>query len=224
MEIFIDEAISRVLSETGNTLQDTLPIRRIITYYSIYKELILSENMKVVSSNLGLSVDIIEKITSRTLYPLHLDKPKNIKWSSWLLALINYKRCNICNRILNRPLCYSKDSHNWDTYNYACKECKAVDRAVFTYNNPEYNNKSYLKSKSAYIARSIQYKTKRKLATPPWANLDKIKEIYDTCPEGYHVDHIIPLQGNTVSGLHVENNLRHLPALENIQKSNKYRG
>jgi hypothetical protein len=58
-------------------------------------------------------------------------------------------------------------------------------------------------------------------ATPKWANLDKIKEIYMNCPKGYHVDHIIPLQGVGICGLHVENNLQYLPAIENIRKGNR---
>lgn len=58
--------------------------------------------------------------------------------------------------------------------------------------------------------------------TPPWASIDKIKEIFKNCPEGYHVDHIIPLQGELVSGLHVETNLQYLPAKENLQKQNKF--
>jgi hypothetical protein len=38
----------------------------------------------------------------------------------------------------------------------------------------------------------------------------------------HHVDHIIPLQGKKVSGLHVFSNLRVIPGEENVKKSNKY--
>ena len=54
-----------------------------------------------------------------------------------------------------------------------------------------------------------------------WTNLEKIKEIYKNCPKGFHVDHIIPLVSDKVCGLHVENNLRIIPAEENISKGNK---
>ena len=58
---------------------------------------------------------------------------------------------------------------------------------------------------------------------PAWADMDKIREIYVNKPEGCHVDHIIPLKGKLVSGLHVENNLQYLSAEENMRKHNTFK-
>lgn len=79
------------------------------------------------------------------------------------------------------------------------------------------NNKGYLAAKSAkQRANKIQ-------RTPSWADLTKINEFYKNCPKGYHVDHILPLNGKNVCGLHVLSNLQYLEAKENIMKSNKFK-
>lgn len=64
--------------------------------------------------------------------------------------------------------------------------------------------------------------------TPLWADTDAMDTFYRDCPEGMHVDHIIPLVGKTVdghlvSGLHVLNNLQYLSATANLRKHNKMR-
>lgn len=80
----------------------------------------------------------------------------------------------------------------------------------------------YKDNKSDFIARNAKRHAAKLQRTVSWANLSKIKDIYSKCPTGYHVDHIIPLQGELVSGLHVENNLQYLTASENMIKGNKF--
>lgn len=85
--------------------------------------------------------------------------------------------------------------------------------------------REYLALPTTKALRRAWYAKRRALklrATPAWANEEKIKKIYAECPKGHHVDHIVPLQGRKVCGLHVEDNLQYLPAAENIRKSNKH--
>lgn len=56
--------------------------------------------------------------------------------------------------------------------------------------------------------------------TPPWADLKVIRAIYEACPPGHEVDHVLPLRGKTVSGLHVAENLQYLTKAENRAKAN----
>lgn len=75
-------------------------------------------------------------------------------------------------------------------------------------------------------AQSRGYTAKRRAAklqrTPAWADHEAIKAMYISCPEGYHVDHIVPLQGKLISGLHTDENLQYLTAKDNLAKSNKF--
>lgn len=64
-------------------------------------------------------------------------------------------------------------------------------------------------------------KKRVKLATPIWADLEAIRQVYLNCPKGYHVDHIEPIMGKDRSGLHVSWNLQYLPAVDNLRKGNK---
>jgi hypothetical protein len=76
-----------------------------------------------------------------------------------------------------------------------------------------------------------KYRAKKLKATPPWLtdfDLDYIKNLYaqakwltQNTETVYHVDHIYPLQGKEVCGLHTPTNLQIITGSENSRKSNK---
>lgn len=88
------------------------------------------------------------------------------------------------------------------------------------------NNKAYMANYQAHL------RTLRMQRTPLWLSqedLEQIRSIYHLANKKtkdtgvyWHVDHIVPLQGKNVSGLHVPQNLRVITADENRRKSNKW--
>jgi len=137
---------------------------------------------------------------------------------------------------------YTKDGERRTGLASECKPCFGLRNAPYYQENKERlaqrksetNRALYLRKKDEIKARVSEYNKKHnhkwsKLRrsgisqqTPSWANKEAIKFFYECCPAGCHVDHIIPLRGKTVSGLHVETNLQWLPAAENHRKSNKF--
>jgi len=81
------------------------------------------------------------------------------------------------------------------------------------------NRETHPKTKRADTALR---RAQRINATPKWVDRKALKQIYENCPDGCHVDHIIPLKGNGVCGLHVPWNLQYLKAEDNLRKSNHY--
>ena len=74
-------------------------------------------------------------------------------------------------------------------------------------------------------ARNNKRRADKLNRTPSWLtkkDFENINFFYECRPAGCHVDHIIPLNGKNVSGLHVPNNLQWLPAHDNIVKGNRY--
>lgn len=77
-------------------------------------------------------------------------------------------------------------------------------------------------------AKEARRRATKKSATPSWANQEEIKYFYTKSKEleqltgvKHHVDHIYPLKSDFLCGLHVENNLQVLPAVENCSKNNR---
>jgi hypothetical protein len=95
----------------------------------------------------------------------------------------------------------------------------------------ESSRRTRRKHAARVLANKAKYRATKLQATPRWLNKgywfeigcvylyrDALKRI----GLDYHVDHIVPLQGKKVSGLHVPENLQVLPADRNRLKNNHY--
>ena len=93
----------------------------------------------------------------------------------------------------------------------------------------EYQRQYYEGNRTRFLARGAKRRAARIQAFPKWADRNAIAEFYvlaerKTRENGiqYVVDHIVPLQGRNVCGLHVEFNLQILTKKENLEKFNKF--
>lgn len=91
----------------------------------------------------------------------------------------------------------------------------------------EHARKSSLAWAKKYPEKATAKVVKRKMVRlqriPPWANLKAIEAVYTIAKiAGFEVDHIVPLRGKLVSGLHVHYNLQLLTKTENARKGNRY--
>jgi len=164
--------------------------------------LISTDSVQKAAKLLGYTLNPVKVSIREYLSPKFKNRSKSFDtggkvacWRFTLLAQIEQKHCTSCNRILAYSD-YSNDNSKSDGLSQYCKTCST--------------NKSKLHK--FYIVER----------TPQWSELELIAEFYNNCPKDYHVDHIVPLRGKNVCGLHVLSNLQYLPATENLKKSNNF--
>lgn len=154
------------------------------------------------------------------------------------------KCCSRCG--ITKPFeFFPKKKENKDGYHSHCKQCRASydksryssqDRSKAYYENHEVEKEArrryYKGNKQDYYVRKAKRRAELLKRTPLWLteqNWTHIACIYSVCDmlnrEGtgpYEVDHVVPLQGKTVCGLHVPWNLRIITRKENRSKGNKF--
>lgn len=151
---------------------------------------------------LGLSPTTTTKLL-KDILPDRVTSSTGSKPCSHILAISNMKHCSRCDRV--KP--FEEFRKNKSTRLGLNTYCKMCHQETTT---------------STQAGRQSEYKSSKIQRTVPWSELLEIRSFYNKCPSGYHVDHIVPLNGKLVSGLHVLSNLQYLPAAENCSKNNTY--
>lgn len=137
------------------------------------------------------------------------------------------KTCTKCNSSKDYSL-FNKDIRHKDGMTSECKECHK--KAIYDWRSRNLGLVAAQTSKSKKLNRGrvAAERAKRRAsklnATPKWLTHTQRKEMeqfYRNCPKGYEVDHIIPLNGKNVAGLHIIWNLQYLTISDNRRKSNK---
>jgi hypothetical protein len=119
------------------------------------------------------------------------------------------------------------------SYVDANKEAKRLADKEYYQKNKEKIKANVSKWQKANRSRCTEngarYDASKIQATPKWANIERIKCYYSVASmlnreglEVWTVDHIVPLRGKKVCGLHVENNLRVITKSENSSKRNHF--
>lgn len=165
--------------------------------------------------------------------------------------LVSTRTCVECAKEKMRRRYHSPDNTQKEYFkNYvaANKERIRERRLLWQRNNKtrlyalskEYKEANPEKTKALYKAAKVRRRTKataeerarqaRKIkAQPAWVCCKELQAIYEQCRRVsemigivYQVDHIVPLQGKLVCGLHVPWNLQIIPAWANLQKGNRF--
>ena len=96
-------------------------------------------------------------------------------------------------------------------------------------NTVKYQREWHKNNRDKCNANNAKRRAMQLNATPSWATVKDIQAFYKlaktlTMAEGvaYEVDHIVPLLGKDVCGLHCEFNLQVLSAIENRKKNNSW--
>ena len=127
------------------------------------------------------------------------------------------KPCKHCSaETLNPNFCSRSCSASYN--NHAVPKRKVKPK---TYKEPKpflSEDERYRRKRAIYNEAWARYMTKRKYQTPVNEDIKALQDFYTRCPDGYEVDHIIPI---SKGGLHSLTNLQYLTKSENRRKSNK---
>ena len=112
---------------------------------------------------------------------------------------------------------------NWPQQQALTAKWRLENKEAMRIGAKKANDAWYIANPGARSELTQRYNADKLNRTPLWADLEQIRQIYaQASKEDKVVDHIVPLRGKLVSGLHVHYNLQLLTKSENSSKNNKF--
>ena len=151
------------------------------------------------------------------------------------MALRQEKYCRKCDSFKSRDSFYlrSGEAGRRGYVHSSCKACHIARVAELDYRGRHPRRsvlcaRKYQRNNREKVCAAVaKREADKKLRTPIWADKQAIEAVYEesrrlqeTTGVKHEVDHIIPLNSKLVSGLHVQGNLRAIPAKDNLLKRN----
>lgn len=222
--------------------------RREILFPELIEALILGKSIPRAAEILDISEPTLESQMYKNIKKLLPIKSNSEQWNLALLRSIDYKQCYKCSCIAHKDnfidsitnfickICTAKVNFS---HREKDREKFRLEAIQYRIDNKErlytyYHSEKYLSKKKEYREvnknliragnakrRAALIQATRKYDYGDQEELDIIS-FYEKTPEGYHVDHIVPLQHPLVCGLHCLANLQYLTAQENLSKGNKF--
>jgi len=224
-----EEILHRVLDALGLTGDEIWKLGRSnspkLTSAVVIPALLESNSIPYAAKTLNIGCQTLNRVIAKTLVPLFGNVTGGSDtWKLKLFTVAGIKKCKDCSAYKEHAD-FTKYNNAFDGLDSVCRECKQTKNRAYYETNKDVYHKQYIEEhRQEYVARNAERRARKLRATPAWADLEKIKDIYASCPKGYHVDHVIPLVNNYVCGLHVESNLQVISAEENLRKSNSFTG
>ena len=123
------------------------------------------------------------------------------------------KYCGRPKRTFNCKQCGTEKLFKYTSTNQYCSHKCAQQASIVPKDEEHYKRKRAIANEAWQ-----RYHAKQRAQTPDDADLKLIQQIYENCPPGHEVDHIVPI---SKGGLHHQDNLQYLPWQTNRRKSNK---
>ena len=203
IDIYTQKVLEKIDIAPNLILKKNIRGNKGITAEQLVHALIYTNSIEEAGTLLGYSSNPVKQCIREVLLPYFTNRKSNYaepasltKWSTELLLMLNCKKCYKCG-VIRSMIEYYSNKANKSSISTECKYCALATS----------------KYRKEYILER----------TPPWADLEALETFYTNCPEGLHVDHIVPLKGTLVSGFHVLYNLQYLPALDNQSKGNSFK-